>query len=33
MDKMSAVSFAEIQAHSKWDFSEKTDWKVVMENL
>lgn len=29
IDKMSAVSFAP----SKWDISEKIDWKVVMENL
>lgn len=32
MGKMSAVSLADIQAPSKWDLSEKIDWKVVMEN-
>lgn len=33
IDKMSAVSLAEIQAPSKCNISEKIDWNMVMENL
>ena len=33
MDKMSAVSLAEIQAPSKGDISEKIYWTMTMENL